>query len=103
MLMDSAKNEANAFLGSRIYDPDAFVKELTKRMGSRHMPNCPFCGNNAYTTPQEVSTIPVGKNISGISIGQTAPCAMVVCTTCGHVDLFALGTLGLLPKKGGKE
>ena len=88
------------------YDAKAFIEALKSRMVSRPMPRCPFCGCNVYTTPKEAATIPAGMDIKGLSVGRTAPCAMVVCTKCGHVDYFALGTLGLLPhgdeeKKGG--
>lgn len=88
------------------YDATAFIAELNARMQSRSMPKCPFCGGSDYTTPEQVATIPVGHSFRGLSIGQTAPCAMVVCTKCGHVDYFALGMLGILPrtnKEGGQN
>lgn len=88
------------------YDASAFIAALKKRMSSSEMPKCPFCGEETYTTPEQVATIPVGVSIKGLSVGQTAPCAMVVCTKCGHVNFFALGALGLLPsdyKKGGSK
>ena len=88
------------------YDASAFIAALNERMQSREMPRCPFCGGNNYSTPKQVATIPVGARLNGLSIGQTAPCAMIVCTRCGHVDYFALGSLGLLPndnKKGGQN
>lgn len=88
------------------YNVSAFIAELNARMRSRTMPKCPFCGGSNYTTPKQVATIPVGLSFRGLSVGQTAPCAMVVCTTCGHVDYFALGILGILPrvnKEGGQD
>lgn len=88
------------------YSASAFIAALKERMLSKPMPRCPFCGGNAYTTPEQVATIPVGISFKGLSIGQTAPCAMIVCTNCGHVDYFALGVLGLLPsndKTGGQD
>lgn len=88
------------------YDASAFIAALNERMLSRKMPKCPFCGGDKYTTPEQVATIPVGVSFKGLSVGQTAPCAMIVCTKCGHVDYFALGALGLLPsndKKGGQD
>ncbi len=88
------------------YHVSAFIAELNARMQSRPMPKCPFCGGSNYTTPEQVATIPVGYTFRGLSVGQTAPCAMVVCTKCGHVDYFALGMLGILPranKEGGQN
>lgn len=81
---------------NEVYNPNAFIEKLKSKINSK-FPHCPYCGCNIYTTPQELVTLPVGKQFRGMSLGQTAPCAMVVCTTCGHVDLFALGTLGLMP------
>lgn len=88
------------------YNAAAFMAALKKHMESKSMPKCPFCGGNNYTTPEQVATIPVGISFRGLSVGQTAPCAMIVCTKCGHVDYFALGMLGLLPmndKEGGRN
>lgn len=88
------------------YDASAFIAALKERMQLREMPKCPICGGNNYTTPEQVATIPVGVSFKELSVGQTVPCAMVVCTRCGHVDCFALGILGLLPndnKKGGQN
>ena len=88
------------------YNASAFIAALNARMLSRAMPKCPFCGGSNYTTPEQVATIPVGLSFAGLSVGQTAPCAMIVCTKCGHVDYFALGMLGLLPnadKEGGQD
>ncbi len=88
------------------YDASTFIATLNERIRPKSMPRCPICGGNQYTTPIQVATIPVGASLKGLSVGQTAPCAMVVCTKCGHVDCFAIGILGLLPKddtKGGQN
>ncbi len=88
------------------YNATAFIAALKARMQSKTMPKCPFCGGNNFTTPEQVATIPVGVSFNGLSVGQTAPCAMIVCTKCGHVDYFALGMLELLPnddKQGGGQ
>ena len=84
------------------YNASTFITTLKERMQSRAMPKCPFCSGSNYTTPEQVGTIPVGRSFAGLSVGQTVPCAMIVCTKCGHVDYFALGMLGLLPS-GDKE
>ena len=83
------------------YNASAFITTLNERIQA--MPKCPFCGGTSYTTPEQVATIPVGIGFKGLSVGQTAPCAMLVCTKCGHVDYFALGMLGLLPRCDKKE
>lgn len=88
------------------YEASEFIAVLKSRIPLQAMPRCPFCGGNSYSTPEQVATIPVGVSFKGLSVGQAAPCAMIVCTKCGHVDYFALGMLGLLPradKKGGQN
>ena len=48
---------------------------------------------------KEFASITVNDNYEGIRIGTSIPAGIVICKKCGHIDLFALGALGLLPKK----
>ena len=49
--------------------------------------------------PTIYAYIIIGKDLTGISLGPSIPSGVVVCTKCGHLEFFALGALGLLPKK----
>ena len=54
-----------------------------------------------FTTTSKVAKIIINENIDGISIGPIIPAGVLVCEGCGHIEFFALGTLGLL--NNGKE
>ena len=38
--------------------------------------------------------------LKGLDLGPSIPSGLIVCENCGHIELFALGSLGLLKKKG---
>lgn len=76
-----------------------FVSVLKNKLGNRFLPLCPFCGGKEFTTVNEFASININENFDGIRIGTSIPAGMVICKNCGHVDLFALGVLGMLPKK----
>ena len=64
---------------------------------------CPFCGALNYVTDPEMAMIPVQSSTDGLVIGKSIPCGILVCNNCGHVNFFALGALGLLPKNDGDD
>ena len=80
------------------YDSKEFTQKLRDRTGDIALPCCPFCKETNYSTPAEMATILISDSFSGLQIGPTIPCAMVICKKCGHVDFFAIGTLGMIPK-----
>jgi ribosomal protein L37E len=83
----------------REYSPEDFIRELGGRLSNHAMPSCRFCGSLSFTVLPTFTNLAQQKETRGIVIGQSVPAATVVCTKCGHVELFALGMLGLLPMK----
>lgn len=81
------------------YNSDEFTRKLQAATDGHSLPKCPFCGGTDYTTPNHVAVVLVADTFASLTIGPSAPCAMVVCQKCGHVDLFALGVLNLLPER----
>ena len=87
----------------RKYNPDEFIASLSKKMGKRDVPNCPFCRGQKFTTTDQIATISITKNYGNVELGPFIPTGMLVCENCGHIDFFALGALGLLKKEGSEE
>lgn len=81
------------------YDPNEFIKALSKKAGGRSVPQCPYCGGNKFSTTQMIASIISGDNLEGINLGSSIPSGMVICQNCGHIEFFALGALGLLKGK----
>ena len=81
------------------YEPQAFIEALKSKTRNGVIPSCPYCGGTNFTTIQDYAAVPVQHDFGGVVLGQTVPLGMVICTKCGHVDFFALGALGILPKK----
>lgn len=82
------------------YDPKEFISALGKKMNGRNVPNCPYCGGQKFTSTDKFATILIGDEMSGINLGPNIPSGMIVCENCGHIEFFALGSLGLLSNKG---
>lgn len=82
------------------YDPTQFVAQLTEKVkGKGDIPACPFCGGEHFTTTGQFANILLADNVTEVSLGSSIPSGMVICENCGHIEFFALGSLGLLPKK----
>ena len=84
------------------YNNKDFVHALTKKMGGNNIPDCPYCGGKKFSTPEQFATLIIGEDLSGINLGPSIPSGMIICENCGHINFFALGLLGLLPKDGGQ-
>lgn len=82
------------------YKSKEFINVLSKKMNNNSVPSCPFCGGRKFTSTDKCATILIGDDIDEISFGQTIPSGMVICENCGHIDFFALGSLGFLKNKG---
>ena len=78
------------------YNPKEFVKVLEKRCNGRDIPNCPYCGGQNFTSTDKFATILIGDDLKSINLGPSIPSGMIVCANCGHIEFFALGSLGLL-------
>ncbi|MBR3503845.1 MAG: hypothetical protein IKO07_06325 [Clostridia bacterium] len=64
---------------------------------------CPFCGSKQFSVIEEFCQLPVQTEPqTTIKIGTSVPCGVVVCTNCGHINLFALKALGLM-REGGAD
>ena len=79
---------------------DKIIKILSER--GAVLP-CPRCGNNSFNIVDGFFNHSIQTDFSGMVIGgPSLPCAIIVCTNCGFLSQHALGTLGVLPEKGGK-
>jgi len=78
------------------YNPNEFIGALSQKMNGRGFPNCPYCGGKNFTTTKSFATILIGEDTKNINLGPNIPAGMVVCENCGHMEFFAMGSLGLL-------
>ena len=83
------------------YDSQEFVQSLTKKLTNFKFAQCPYCGGSDFTTTPDYASIIVSDDFSGLQIGNSIPAGLVICKKCGHIEFFALGALGLMPKKDG--
>jgi hypothetical protein len=82
------------------YVPNEFITALGKKMNGIQIPDCSYCGGKKFTSTDKFANIIIGEELGGINLGPNIPCGMVVCENCGHIEFFALGSLGLLKNKG---
>lgn len=87
------------------YEPQEFIDIVIDKLkqNGKQIPACPFCGGNNYTSTEDYSVVLIGKEMGNLEIGPCIPSGMLICKNCGHIDFFALGVLGMLPKEGGSE
>ena len=78
------------------YNPKDFIAAIGSKMNKHRIPDCPYCGGNKFTTTQSFATILIGDDTKNISLGPNIPAGVVVCENCGHMEFFAMGSLGLL-------
>ena len=84
---------------SEKYNPNVFIARLQERLANNAMPTCRFCGGTEYYSgPQYVPMIATDV-FDKVALKESIPAGAVVCKKCGHVELFALGALDLLPKR----
>lgn len=83
----------------QMFHSEEFLGKLQNSLAMPPFPTCPFCGGKEFTSMKEFASIIVNDSYEGIRIGTSVPAGIVICKKCGHIDLFALGVLGLLPKK----
>ncbi len=81
------------------YNSNVFITRLQERLANKAMPTCRFCGGTEYYSgPQYVPMIATDA-FDKVALKESIPVGVVVCKKCGHVELFALGALDLLPKR----
>lgn len=78
------------------YNPKEFIVALSKKMNGREIPECPYCGGKKFTTTRNFATILTGNDTNSINLGTNIPAGMIICENCGHMEFFAMGSLGLL-------
>lgn len=88
--------ECNA--NDNVYKAQEFRDAFVERIGKNSFPRCPFCGGNQFEIFDKYSSLLVGETFAGLNLGPTVPTGIIVCRNCGHIEMFALGILGLLPK-----
>ena len=85
------------------YNSNTFINALVAKTNGRGIPICPYCGGNQFTSTDKLASVFIGDELDGINLGPTIPAGMVICENCGHLELFALGALGLLAKGEGTD
>lgn len=58
---------------------------------------CPFCGFKSFAPYNKMTMLQVQSSGTGIQFGEAIPSAIVICSNCGYINLFALKPLGLNP------
>lgn len=81
------------------YNPDDFIKAVSKKMNGKTVPTCPYCGGKKYTSTRNVAAILIGDDTENLNLGPHIPSGMIICESCGHIEFFALGALGLMSKE----
>lgn len=81
------------------YEPIKFISKLGEKVKGRDIPNCPYCGGEKFTTTEKFATILIGEDLENVNLGPSIPTGMLICENCGHVEFFALGSLGMLKRK----
>lgn len=76
------------------FSSKAFVEQIILKGANHYI--CPICSGKDFTVVDDVGTLLVSKNLTSLQIGRHIPCAIMVCTNCGHLDLFSIGVLGFL-------
>ena len=85
------------------YNNQEFLEAINQKMGGHKVPQCPYCGGQKFTTPEQFASILIGDDLAGINLGPTVPAGMIICEKCGHIEFFALGLMDLLPKESSKN
>ena len=87
--------------------PADFRDKLLAALNQRGVtPICEICGRNNWAVVDQAVSVQI-TDLSGTFVvpPPQIPSAGVVCNNCGNIRLFALVSLGLLPKpeRGPKE
>lgn len=80
------------------YEPQKFIEAFYNKTKKKGIPNCPYCGGSKFTTTDKYAPIIISTDIGNVNFGPSIPAGMIICETCGHIEFFALGALGLLEK-----
>lgn len=77
------------------------TQELEKKLKAKNRQLiCPICTNQNFTLSEGYTLRMLNAKLDEISIGGlNIPSVTIICTHCGYALDFAIGVLGLLPKK----
>jgi len=75
-------------------DPTQRQKVLDWLKSKALSPICPFCGRDTWNVGDILAPHNLGMT-KQIDFGSATPLVPLVCTNCGHVDLFAALPMGL--------
>lgn len=81
-------------------------EKIIERLSERDaLKKCPRCNNKKFVLGDKYFMMPTQVGFDDIVIGDTIPCAIVICNKCGYISLHALGGLALLneAKDEGKD
>lgn len=78
------------------YKAKKFIDALEQKVNGRDDFKCPYCGSDEFESFDKYAAIPIEDNLNSVHLGATIPSGILVCKKCGHIDFFALGSLGLL-------
>ena len=82
-------------------DKKDIIRELTNR-GATH--SCPRCGHGNFDVLDGYFNQTIQGELTGMVLGgPSVPSAVIACNKCGFLSQHALGILGLLPAKEGKQ
>jgi hypothetical protein len=79
---------------NKTFDSNLAVSKILEKGAAKYI--CPICSGKEFTVSDTPGTILTTKVLGSVQIGRHVPCAIMVCNNCGHLDFFALGSLGLL-------
>jgi len=84
---------------------EKIIEELDKRIEKLNKDfQCPICKNKNFNVIDGFTRRSIDKDISHITLGgPSVPSISIVCSNCGYVADFALGTLGFLENKKQNE
>ncbi|MDR1746943.1 MAG: hypothetical protein LBR49_06695 [Tannerella sp.] len=83
------------------YNKREIAQELSEKISRI---TCPMCQNNRFVLADGYFNNQLQRDIGSYSIGGAGiPTVAIICENCGFVSQHALGSLGLLPKKGGND
>ncbi len=85
------------------YSAEKFIKSIARKTGDAKESVCSSCGCTEFVTINAFVSLPTGEDFVAATLGTAIPAGILICKRCGHIELFALGTLGLLQKKENKN
>lgn len=85
-----------------ILNVDNVITHLRQSGANKYV--CPICGGHKFSISGDVATINTTKRITTLNLGTYVPCAMMICSTCGNIQFFALPIINAVtPNDGGKK